>query len=360
MSSLADAYLRWAELEARGSSSCYEEWARSMAADPDVLALVERLPRSRRQPNLVFAAARAAGAPVGRYVELRPWILAHWPSVEAVALARSTQTNEPARCAVLLPALARLDGPLALVEVGASAGLCLLPDRYSYRYATPDGTVSLDPASGPSHVVLDCRAPDAALVPARLPDVVWRAGLDLNPLDVTEADDVDWLRTLVWPEHEGRRRRLDAACALAAADPPRVVRGDLLDDLDGVLRGAPADAHVVVFHSAVLAYVDESRRERFVARMQELDGTWIANEGVRVLPASRSLPDDGRFVLSVNGEPVARTDPHGAGVWALGGAAASRPSTHGAGRPPLVDLGGDRRAACIRNTGYEFVGSVTR
>ena len=47
---------------------------------------------------------------------------------------RRTQTNEPRRCATLLPALAQLDGPLALLEVGASAGLCLYPDRYSYRY----------------------------------------------------------------------------------------------------------------------------------------------------------------------------------------------------------------------------------
>jgi hypothetical protein len=47
-------------------------------------------------------------------------------------LAQSTQTNEPGRCAALLPMLARLPEPLALLEVGASAGLCLLPDFYTY------------------------------------------------------------------------------------------------------------------------------------------------------------------------------------------------------------------------------------
>ena len=55
--------------------------------------------------------------------------------VEALMLARRTQTNEAARCALLLPLLAALPQPLALLEVGASAGLCLLPDRYGYDYA---------------------------------------------------------------------------------------------------------------------------------------------------------------------------------------------------------------------------------
>jgi hypothetical protein len=54
---------------------------------------------------------------------------------------RRTQTNEVGRCAVLLPALAELPEPLALLEVGASAGLNLLPDRYSYEYLHPDGAV---------------------------------------------------------------------------------------------------------------------------------------------------------------------------------------------------------------------------
>lgn len=119
------------------------------------LALIERLPSGKRQPNLVFAAARAAGSPLAGYSELRPWILDHWNKVENIALTRSTRTNEAARCAVLLPALTTRDGPLALVEVGASAGLCLFSDRYAYRYTTPDGILALDPDDGPSRVVME-------------------------------------------------------------------------------------------------------------------------------------------------------------------------------------------------------------
>lgn len=314
MTKLSEAYVRWADLEARGSSVLYETWARAVAADEQVLALVEGLPPGKRQPNLVFAAARAAGGPVDAYERLRPWLVEHWSEVRTVALARATQTNEAARCAVLLPALSRLEGPLALVEVGASAGLCLLPDRYSYRYRAPGGVVSLDPDDGPSPVVIECDVDDPALVPARVPEVVWRAGIDLAPLDVSDPDDVAWLRTLVWPEHDDRRDRLDAACALAASDPPRVVRGDLLADLDALLDCAPRDAHLVVFHSAVLVYVDPAGRARFAERMGSLDGTWVANEGSRVLPSSAGVPHDGRNVLTVDDVPLARTHPHGRSV----------------------------------------------
>ena len=63
---------------------------------------------------------------------MRSRVLQDTETLRAVMLARSTQTNEHGRCAALLPVLAGLPEPLALLEVGASAGLCLLPDFYAY------------------------------------------------------------------------------------------------------------------------------------------------------------------------------------------------------------------------------------
>ena len=77
----------------------------------------------------------------------------HVDAVRGVMLARRTQTNEAGRCAALLPVLARLPQPLALLEVGAAAGLCLLPDRYGYDY----GERRL-PAPSPDAPVFPCRA----------------------------------------------------------------------------------------------------------------------------------------------------------------------------------------------------------
>jgi len=123
----AAGYERFAAVEARGVSPLYEEWAASIADDDAVLALIDSLPRPKRQPNLVFAAARLAGAPLARYPEFREWLLGRWSAVEPIIQARMTQTNEAGRCAVLLPLLAQIEGPVALIEAGASAGFCLYP-----------------------------------------------------------------------------------------------------------------------------------------------------------------------------------------------------------------------------------------
>jgi hypothetical protein len=111
---------------------------------------------------------------------------------------------------LLLPVLAALPQPLALLEVGASAGLCLYPDRYAYRYG--------DHVVGSGEPVLECAAIGVS-PPTGVPDVVWRAGLDLNPLDVTDSADVAWLEALIWPEHA---HRLDPA-ARASDHPFHVV-----------------------------------------------------------------------------------------------------------------------------------------
>ncbi|OYN89090.1 DUF2332 domain-containing protein [Parenemella sanctibonifatiensis] len=330
---LRDYYETFARVET-GTSPIYSAWAQGVAEDDELLALLLDLPGPKRQADLLFAAARHLGAGGGSYADLRAWLLEHWADTRELMLARSTQTNEAGRCATLLPTLAQHPGPLALIEVGASAGLCLYPDRYSYQYAVTDGsdpnartatptsashewTIRLDPPSGPSEVILDCELANAA-VPDRIPEVAWRAGIDLNPLDITDPDQRAWLRSLVWPEHETRRRRLLAASSIAAADPPRLVRGDLLDTVESLLDEVPAGTQPVVFHSAVLAYVDSDARARFASLMQSReDLVWISNEGAGVLPQTRGqlealgVDAGGRFVLAVNGVPQALTGPHG-------------------------------------------------
>lgn len=317
---VAQVYRRFADREAQGVSGTYFEWASSIAGDPAVLKLIAGLPGAKRQPNLVFGAARFVGAPVGPYGAFRDWLIDSWEDVLPVILSRSTQTNEAARCAVLLPILSRLKGPLALIEAGASAGLCLYPDRYSYRYTSNGTTTALDPAAGASAVVLPCSI-DAGSVPQRLPEVVWRAGVDLNPIAAEDPDGRAWLRALVWPEHDERRERLEAALRLAAADPPRVVQGDLLEKVGTLIAEAPRDAHTVVFHSAVLIYLDPEGRDQFSELLRSTpDVTWISNEGQQVLPrVAEQLAGDGlgRTVLAVNERPVALTGPHGQSYEAL-------------------------------------------
>ena len=232
--SAAARYAEFAAREARGVSPSYERLADAVSRNDELLGLIGTLPEAKQQPNLFFGVVRLLGGPVGDPAAFHDYVTAHWPAIATEMRARATQTNEPGRCAVLLPVLATLPQPLALLEVGASAGLCLYPDRYAYRYG--DHTV------GSGEPVLECTLTGMA-PPERVPRVVWRAGLDLNPLRVTDPADVAWLDALIWPEHEHRRARLRAAAAIAAADPPLLVRGDLAADLPALAAQAPAGGH---------------------------------------------------------------------------------------------------------------------
>ena len=306
----AENYRRFARYEAAGRSPAYERLAYAVADDSLVLSFLDELPVLKRQPNLVFAGARyLLGAPPGP-ASLRSLVADRPAELATVLLARRTQTNEAARCAVLLPALAALPQPLALLEVGASAGLTLLPDLYSYDY---DGhrVTGLDPEAP----TLSCRARGPAPRPDRVPTVAWREGIDLNPLDVNNDDDMAWLSCLVWPGEEGRAERLEAAVQVARRRPPLVHRGDLLDDIAAVAAGAPRAATLVVYHCGVLAYVDAAKRRAFAAAVAGLGAVWLSYEAAGVVPDLATDLSPGDFALIRDGRRlVARADPHG--TWA--------------------------------------------
>jgi hypothetical protein len=305
---IAARFRRFAEVEARASSPLYEAFALGVAADAFACEFLQALPETKRQPNLLFAALRHVCGTPADWPTFQAQLRAHAAEIRATMLERRTQTNEPGRCAMLLPVLARLPQPLALLEVGAAAGLCLLPDRYGYDY----GACRVAPPS-PEAPVFPCTANAATPVPQQHVRIAWRLGLDLHPLDVTCAEHSAWLETLVWPEHAARLQRLRAALALARHDPPRLVQGDLLQDLASCARQAPAASTLVVYHSAVLAYVaDAELREAFASAVRRTGAIWVSNEapGVfRSIAAPRG--PRGAFLLSMDGVPQAWTDPHG-------------------------------------------------
>jgi hypothetical protein len=308
---LAGWYTTFATDEARGRSEIYERLALGVAASSELLDFLLTLPTARCQPNLFLAAVRHLhGVPEnpGRLAEI---IRRDPERIRALMLSRSTQTNEPARCAVLLPLLAQLPQPLALIEVGASAGLCLLPDRYGYNY----GAVKIETAAAEAPI-FRCRTSGAVPLPAAVPRIVWRRGLDLNPIDLCSDEEVAWLETLVWPGQDERARGLRAAIDVARREPPSVVKGDLLGDLEGLMVTAPSNATLVVFHTAVFPYVTpRESRDRFAVTMLNSAAVWISNEAPGVFASlAQSAPPPpahGLFLLIRDGVPLAWTGPHG-------------------------------------------------
>jgi len=226
----------------------YERLALGVAADAEVTRLLDRVPPSKRQPNLLFATVRFLGGMGTDYESFRSFVLGRRDEVVGLLIRRRTQTNEVGRCAILLPVLARLEGPLALVEVGASAGLCLLLDRYRYRYG--DRFVG-DPSAS---LLLECEAIGPVPTLKHVPDVAWRRGIDVAPVDVTDDDAVRWLEACVWADQTERIARLRAAVEVARMEPPVVEQGDALERTAEVVSQAPAGTTIVVFHSALMLY----------------------------------------------------------------------------------------------------------
>ncbi|MEU6114067.1 DUF2332 domain-containing protein [Streptomyces sp. NPDC047117] len=376
---VADRYADFAWQQARGESDAHEELTARISQDPDFCDfLAVSLPHgNQQQPNLLLAAVRYLDGPHAEqgprgdfaYRSWREWTIRHWDDVRDVMMRRLARTDEPARCATLLPVLARLPQPLALLEVGAAAGLCLHPDRYRYRY---DGGPEFGAPDSP--VVLPCRTSPGTPVPAAPPRIVWRAGLGLDPLDLSDPDDIRWLRALAWPGpgndttlgtsagtgtgdawsgstgssagtgsggdagsgsragnsgHTGNRgasvadrarRQLAAIEAVRNAPPTPLVRGDLLHELPALAAQAPPEATLVVFHTGALTHLPLERREEFVRVVRSLfvdrPGHWVSQEHHSVLPwLPGPRPADARLLtLAVDGRPVALTEQHGRSV----------------------------------------------
>jgi hypothetical protein len=182
------------------------------------------------------------------------------------------QTNVVKRAAALRLGLAHValhaDGPITLIELGASAGVLLAFDRYRYRLAggtwgAPDSTLE---------IAIDWLG-DADRLPDldRLPTIARRFGIDLAPIDARDAIARRWLRALVWPGNENEWLLLERALDLIADDPPRVLPGDAIEVLGrwastNLAPGGP----IVVFHAATRAHLTITRREAFDRAIRQL------------------------------------------------------------------------------------------
>jgi hypothetical protein len=279
------AFLRgWADAELRGYSPPYETIARRLADDTALLARIAAVAaREKLVPVLLFAAVKSivddepesplariyAGGPGDAWTGFRDLLERRFDEVAGLVRARRIQTNEVGRAAAILPALGiahrRAGGPLALIEIGPSAGLNLLLDRFAYDYGA--GRTAGDPAS-PVRLVCETRGPLVPPVPTAMPRLASRRGIDLSPVDVTDDAECRWLEACLWPGAPERTERLRAAIGLARRDPPLLERGNMLDLLPRVLGEVADDAVPCVLSTWVLAYLSADERARVGAIME--------------------------------------------------------------------------------------------
>lgn len=281
---LGRTFKRFADENFTGSSPLYAALAKGVAEDNEVLNIASSA-RGRPVPLLLFAAVhylllsgvecklssfyqsltREPRPNSEAYPHFREFCLSHEPAVRSLLTTRLVQTNEVGRCAYMMPAFTLIanenpDLPLALVDIGTSAGLHLLWDHYSYDYS--NGVRTGDPAS-PVRIVAEVRGSIDPPIPSNFPSVAFRTGLDLNPVRLTDADEARWLRALIWPEHERRAAQLEAAIGLAIDNPPTLVAGNALEKLPGVLDRIPERSTLCIFHNYTLNQFPPEDREGF-------------------------------------------------------------------------------------------------
>jgi hypothetical protein len=308
---LAQVYRHFGEVEAAGTSPLYQRMAVALSESEEALGAIEAAPARRRHPRVILAAlsdlALAGRAPAlaAAYAALDgdaaasaaiDTLVGMTDAVVAVAVRRRTRSNETGRCAVLYPAIAeaarRVDAnAVGLVDVGCSAGLNLNVDRVGITYS--NGQSLGDPSSPvqqSASIVGDRPIPTQAM-----PEVVARVGIDLDPVDVTDADDARWLRACLGPDQPERLARLDAEMALAATAPPLLLQGDAVERVPDALARVPADALPVVTTTWALSRFPLERRLRFLHRLDDAAAgrpvAWVSVEGVGVAPTIPTLGD---------------------------------------------------------------------
>jgi len=323
----------WFATHCHDTSPLYERISLAVAGDSELLEYLRTVPPSAQLPPALLAAVRylvlegadtALAAIYAGAADEDPGPLfldfwrAHRDAVDHILATRHIQTNDCGRSALIAPGLtwgaSRFDRPLALVDVGASAGLNLRCDSYRIDYGS-FGTTGPDD----SPVRIECevvggRPPIAAL----LPPIASRIGIDRSPVDLGDPDDVRWLLACVWPD-SGRLERTAASIQLAQPDPPQVVAADANDALPGILAGLPEGALATLVTTWAFAYLGTDERQAFIGHLAAAshgrDVAWLSAESpgtVELLGAEvanhpdRAGSDVLGAVLFHNGVPEAR------------------------------------------------------
>jgi hypothetical protein len=284
---------RWlAEVEFPGYSPLYEHLALHIADEPWIPGLITRHNQSSfaavlfldcvreltlDDPDLPLARRYAEIVAGADPVEPDPWplfrevVVAHQGELATLLETRSIQTNEVGRSAALLPAFEavsrRFGRPLALIEIGCSAGLNLLFDQFHIDYG---GAGSAGPPDSPVQLTCAAHGPLRPPIPTQAPRVISRLGIDINPVDVTDPIATRWLEACIWPDVPHRVERFRAALGLARLDPPEVRRGNAVDLVAESIRAVPDDAVACLDSTWVLAYFSDDERAELHRLLDEL------------------------------------------------------------------------------------------
>jgi hypothetical protein len=299
---LAAIWIYIADSSCRDYSPLYDRICRTVAESDALLDLIETTPPEQHNPVLLLAAVHslvlgAPGHPLAAvyagesdadpgplFVDL---CLDRWVELRKLLATRQVNTNEVGRSALIGPALTvvagRFGAPLGHVDVGCSAGLNVFCDRYRLDYGPAGAT---GPADAPVVVPCEVVGGTPPIAPV-LPEVAARVGLDRDPVDLDDPDQLRWQLACVWPD-TGRLPRTKLALEEARRrGGMQSVRGDAIESVGELVIGLPGDAMAVVTTTWVVGYFSPEQRAGFQAALAEVSTTrpvaWISGESPGVI-----------------------------------------------------------------------------
>lgn len=270
---VTDYWTFFADDAKRTGSLLYSRLSAGIGKDDELKALCAHARAGQPHANLILAAVhflllRGADHPLKRFYgtvggsrsvegddpfpDFKGFVRDYRAAIQRLIETRVTNTNEIGRSALLHPGFrvvaSQAAAPLSLIEVGPSAGLNMIWDSYGVRYRR-DGSVAAAINESAS-VVIDCELRGERIprtTPA--PSVGGRVGLELNPVDLSNSDDRDWLRALIWPDQGARLKRMDRAIELLMQHKPDIRAGDALELLPDALSDVPRGQIACVYHT---------------------------------------------------------------------------------------------------------------
>jgi hypothetical protein len=279
-------------------SPLYSELWEHLKDDAEILAFVNLVDKD--QPNLVtfFAAVnflllgephhplalyypylhQKSTPPLSEaYPYFREFVLTHATQLHTLLPSARLQTNETTRCTNLLPAFVlayRRGGhrPLNMIEIGSSAGLNLLWNRYSYRYSSALTTEDILVGDRSSPVQIRCELVGPHLPPlpeTALPPVASCQGIEIFPRDIQNEEDMRWVRAAIWPEERARHQVLDAAISFARQEHFHLHQGDACDLLPALLEAIPEQHTAVVWSSFAVNQGPVEVKEQIERQLRE-------------------------------------------------------------------------------------------
>ncbi|MFE3573093.1 DUF2332 domain-containing protein [Lysinibacillus sp. NPDC059133] len=290
LAKLSKQFRTFAKDECANSSPLYEHLANKIADDDELLKVATFIPQGQPAPNLLLAVVQyllssskddlvhfypsLTSTPKALnevYPVFKAFVLSHLEELKTLFQEKLVQTNEIRRCSYLYPMMTEIykrhQKPLAFIEIGASAGLQLGMDQYNYCY-----NQQLHINNSNSDFVLSSENQGQPL-PASItnaPVVCQRVGIDLNPIDIHNEEELQWLQALIWPEHQERRLLLNQALPILKELDLQLIKGDAIKLIKEISRDINKDAILVVYHTHVANQIPMELRLELMEQLKEI------------------------------------------------------------------------------------------